>query len=271
MLIRHKDTGAVLAEVPGASITGVDISGRDLRGADLSAQVIAATCLRGANLSGADLTGTAFLGCDLTEADISDADGEDVQFVNTVLSRASFRDARARRLCVRHEGSPFLADFKSAGDSIIALGVAWGAVWSASWKVWSAVAVVALVIKAAFSLRDSAQWRRLPGWWNPRLWQRLYRKPEMLHADMHGACLCDAKLTGLEMPRSDLSDADLSGADLQGANLVRANLAGADLHGTDLSYAMLIDTNIVSAHYDATTRWPADFRRVHHEITAVTH
>ena len=56
ILIKHKVTGAILAELGGTSLAGEDLRDMDLAGADLSGQ----------DLSGANLEYS-----DLTEADLS--------------------------------------------------------------------------------------------------------------------------------------------------------------------------------------------------------
>ena len=61
-------------------------------------------------------------------------------------------------------------------------------------------------------------------------------------ADLFGANLRDANLRGADLRRANLSGADLRranlrGADLRGADLRRANLSGADLSGADLDFS----------------------------------
>jgi len=58
-------------------------------------------------------------------------------------------------------------------------------------------------------------------------------------ADLRGADLCSAKLSGINLCRAKLSGADLRGAKLRVANLCRADLSGAKLGGANLSGADL--------------------------------
>ena len=62
-------------------------------------------------------------------------------------------------------------------------------------------------------------------------------------ADLYGANLCRANLSG-----ADLYGANLSGANLSGANLCRANLSGADLSETDLCRADLSGADLSGAN-----------------------
>ena len=65
---------------------------------------------------------------------------------------------------------------------------------------------------------------------------------DLSRADLSGAALMIADLSGADLSRANLMIADLSGADLRGAVLSRANLRGADLRGTDLRGADLSGT-----------------------------
>ena len=67
-------------------------------------------------------------------------------------------------------------------------------------------------------------------------------------ADLSGANLSGANLYGADLSRADLSRADLSGAHLSGANLSGANLYGADLSRADLSGAHLSGANLSGAN-----------------------
>jgi hypothetical protein len=58
-------------------------------------------------------------------------------------------------------------------------------------------------------------------------------------ADLRGANLSGADLSGVDLRGANLSGADLSGVDLRGANLSGADLYGANLYGADLSGADL--------------------------------
>jgi uncharacterized protein YjbI with pentapeptide repeats len=71
---------------------------------------------------------------------------------------------------------------------------------------------------------------------------------DLAGADLHGADLSDARLTGL-----DLTGADLSGCRLTGAQLDRCSLTGADLTGAHLDRASLIGADLRGARLDGTT------------------
>ena len=63
-------------------------------------------------------------------------------------------------------------------------------------------------------------------------------------ANLSGANLSRANLTGADLSRANLTWADLTGADLSRANLSRANLTGADLSRANLSGAIWNYTTI---------------------------
>ena len=67
-------------------------------------------------------------------------------------------------------------------------------------------------------------------------------------ADLSGANLREANLSGADMSRADLRDASMRGAYLRGANLSRADLSGANLHGANLSMADLSGANLHGAN-----------------------
>ena len=62
-------------------------------------------------------------------------------------------------------------------------------------------------------------------------------KEAVEEANLRGADLSEADLSGANLIGADLSGADLSGANLHGANLRVADLSGANLRGADLSEA----------------------------------
>ena len=64
---------------------------------------------------------------------------------------------------------------------------------------------------------------------------------ELSRADLSGANLSGAELSRAYLSGANLSGADLSGADLSGAYLSGADLSGANLSGAHLSGADLID------------------------------
>jgi hypothetical protein len=70
----------------------------------------------------------------------------------------------------------------------------------------------------------------------------------LYNADLTGAYLQGANLTGANLEAANLSGANLTGAYLHGANLSGADLTGAYLHGTNLSGANLTDANLSGAN-----------------------
>jgi hypothetical protein len=100
-------------------------------------------------------------------------------------------------------------------------------------------------------------------------------------AHLRGVSLRGAALASANLQGADLRDADLRGANLQGAFLGGAELAGADFRGAHLErvwFCPVIDNVeatstairlgkwplhvsgcLISAHYDAHTRWPDGF------------
>ena len=78
-------------------------------------------------------------------------------------------------------------------------------------------------------IRDHGHWLRqdVDGW-------------ERMKANLSGADLSRANLSGANLSGADLSRANLSRANLFGANLSRANLSRANLFGANLSRANLI-------------------------------
>jgi len=67
-------------------------------------------------------------------------------------------------------------------------------------------------------------------------------------ADLSRANLSGAYLSGADLSRANLSGADLSRADLYGADLSRAYLSGAYLYGADLSRANLSGADLSGAN-----------------------
>jgi uncharacterized protein YjbI with pentapeptide repeats len=70
---------------------------------------------------------------------------------------------------------------------------------------------------------------------------------DLSRADLRGADLSGALLSRTLLSGADLRQADLSGAVLLGANLSGANLSGVDLRGVDLTGAYLMKTNLSGA------------------------
>jgi len=75
------------------------------------------------------------------------------------------------------------------------------------------------------------------------LWRANLTGADLRGADLWGADLTEANLTG-----ADLTEANLTGADLTEANLTGADLTGADLRGADLWGADLTEANLSDAY-----------------------
>jgi uncharacterized protein YjbI with pentapeptide repeats len=78
-------------------------------------------------------------------------------------------------------------------------------------------------------------------------------------ANLSGARLWDADLSGQDLRGANLAGArlmraDLRGANFQGAELRYANLSEADLRGANLGGARLREARLDQALYDAATR-----------------
>jgi TIR domain/Pentapeptide repeats (8 copies) len=67
-------------------------------------------------------------------------------------------------------------------------------------------------------------------------------------ADLSGAHFSTANLSGAHLPKADLSGADLTGARLIGAHLPEADLTEAHLTGADLSNANLTGAHLTGVH-----------------------
>ena len=88
-------------------------------------------------------------------------------------------------------------------------------------------------------------------------------RADLYRADLSGANLSGADLSRADLSRANLSGADLSGAnlsraDLSGANLSRANLFGANLSGVDLSGANLFGADLSGANLSGANLFGAN-------------
>ena len=79
-----------------------------------------------------------------------------------------------------------------------------------------------------------------------------------IRADLRGANLGGAYLSGADLSRADLGGANLSGAFLGGADLNGADLSGANLHGAYLSRADLRGANLSGADLSGANLSGAD-------------
>ncbi|NEO73808.1 MAG: hypothetical protein F6K52_31210 [Moorea sp. SIO3H5] len=74
-------------------------------------------------------------------------------------------------------------------------------------------------------------------------------------ADLRSADLSWADLSGADLRSAHLPSADLSGADLRSAGLREANLSGADLREANLRSADLHEANLENIFWDEDTKW----------------
>ena len=80
-------------------------------------------------------------------------------------------------------------------------------------------------------------------------------------ADLTGANLINANLSGADLKDANLINANLSGADLINADLFGANLGGANLGGADLEGANLYRASLTGANLRGANLWRADLYR----------
>jgi len=80
--------------------------------------------------------------------------------------------------------------------------------------------------------------------------------PIAAFANLHGANLRGADLSGANLRGANLRGADLSGANLRGANLRGADLSGANLRGADMHRANLRGANLRGANLSGAQNIP---------------
>ena len=93
--------------------------------------------------------------------------------------------------------------------------------------------------------------------------------------NLTNADLTSANLTGANLSRADLTDANLTGANLTGANLrfsdlTGANLTGAILRHANLSYANLTGADLTRAHLNFADLTSANLTRAHLNFADLT-
>lgn len=275
------------AKLIGATLSGSNLALADLQAAILLMAELEGVVLDGANLLGADLRGANLNGASLAEANLSGADlrtgvlgavsttnpygGRDpawsrnTRMVDARLSRALLVGSRLEN-CDLTGAELADADLSGAdlsGAILIATdlsGVALkntrldGAVLSGAHLDESARAILAdKGIDPRASLAPIAH--RLPDLVaTHRRWLdtggREGSRLELDRADLVGAVLCEADLSGARILRSDLGGADLSGAVLTMADLSHCRLAGADLSGANLSGCSLRRADLTGARLE---------------------
>ena len=111
----------------------------------------------------------------------------------------------------------------------------------------------------------------VPGSWNfPRCWKErtsltgidLSKETHgeavyLDKADLSGAILTGANMSGARVEDANLSDASLARTDLSGANLLKVNLSGASLDSANLSGVFLYSTNLSGADLNNANLSPA--------------
>jgi hypothetical protein len=100
------------------------------------------------------------------------------------------------------------------------------------------------------------------------------RSANLSGANLSSADLSGANLSGANLSGANLSSADLSGANLSGANLSSADLSGANLRGANLSSANLSGANLSGANLRSANlsgaQWvldPIAYLEEHFELT----
>lgn len=81
------------------------------------------------------------------------------------------------------------------------------------------------------------------------------RGAQLRRSDLSRSRLSGARLDGADLSKADLRHTDLRGASLTDTDLWRSDLRGADLRGC----RGILRTNLRSARFDHSTRWPAGF------------
>jgi uncharacterized protein YjbI with pentapeptide repeats len=90
LVIRDKDTGVRIAQVPGTTLQAADLSRQRLRYAALQGQNLHGARLHRTNLWGADLRGADLRGADLREAVLCRADLTGAKLAGANLTHALF-------------------------------------------------------------------------------------------------------------------------------------------------------------------------------------
>jgi uncharacterized protein YjbI with pentapeptide repeats len=83
-------------------------------------------------------------------------------------------------------------------------------------------------------------------------------------ANLQGAILRNANLSGADLMCTNLKDADLRGAILQHAFLMDTNFESADLRGAALRNASIFRVRLLNARYNVSTRWTSGFHPERH-------
>ena len=94
-------------------------------------------------------------------------------------------------------------------------------------------------------------------------------RADLTGANLRRADLTGADLTGANLRGANLRGADLTRADLTGANLRRADLTGANLTGADLRRADLTGANLTGADLRRADLTGANLRVIRDDLYAV--
>ncbi|HLB57221.1 MAG TPA: pentapeptide repeat-containing protein [Gammaproteobacteria bacterium] len=82
--------------------------------------------------------------------------------------------------------------------------------------------------------------------------RKLFKRPLVLRADLHGSDLHGANLCGADLRWANLKGVNFRGTKLCGADLRHANLEDADLRGADLRGANLYGAKLCGANLKQT-------------------
>ncbi len=195
----------------GCNLAGANLAGADLRRANLSAANLSAADMDAAALIDANLTGA-----NLTGASLSDVNLTEAVLVNIKLTGANLNDGDLR--------GADLTGADLAGVSVVRANLT--------------RATLVRVRSGGVTGTPTAL---------PTPWVIVAGYLVGPAADLSGAALSGADLSGTTMTNADLSGADLSTAIISDATLNNANLSGADLRRANLTRSSVNNANLSNA------------------------
>ena len=219
IVIRHRETGATLLEVPADTLAGANLEGAMLLSANLRGADLRGAHLRVADLCQADLREATLDGADLRDADLTLAN-----LVGASFRNASITDARLQGINMG-AGAPAGTDFSGAD-----------------------------LTRAYLNFSNLTGCR-----FNDSILQGTdltrcdLSGAAMVGADLSGANLSNSALTDVDLSYAMLAgalvnDSDLRGASLRHAELAMATIAGSLLCRADLTGAHLSKTVFARCH-----------------------
>ncbi|MFZ0323679.1 MAG: pentapeptide repeat-containing protein [Actinomycetes bacterium] len=250
----------------------VDWSGCNLAGANLASADLRRANLSAANLSAADLDAAVLIDANLTGASLTGASLSDVNLTDSRLGNAKLTDANL------NDGDLRGADLTGADLGGVSVARA-NLIRTTQVRVRSGgvtgiptalptpwVIVVGYLVGPAADLSGAA----LSG---ADLSGTTMTNADLSGADLSAAIISDATLdnanfSGADLRRANLTRSSVTGANLSGANLARADLRGSNLNGVDLTdaglayadvrRATLVGASLAGADLDFTDLTGAD-------------